>query len=36
MKTDSEFKGLAHIAIFCRDLEESIRFYTENLGFEVT
>lgn len=36
MKTDSDFKGLAHISIFCRDLEESIRFYTENLDFEAT
>ncbi|HUV13257.1 MAG TPA: VOC family protein [Acidobacteriota bacterium] len=36
MKKDSEFKGLAHISIFCRDLEKSIRFYTENLDFETT
>jgi len=36
MKTDSDFKGLAHIAVFCRDLEESLRFYTEKLDFEKT
>jgi catechol 2,3-dioxygenase-like lactoylglutathione lyase family enzyme len=35
MQGTSDFKGLAHIAIFCKDLEESIRFYTENLDFEV-
>lgn len=36
MKNESDFKGLAHISIFCKDLEESIRFYTENLDFETT
>jgi len=36
MSENSDVKGLAHIAIFCKDLEESVRFYTENLDFETT
>ncbi len=28
-------KGLAHIEIFCKDIEASKRFYTETLGFTV-
>jgi catechol 2,3-dioxygenase-like lactoylglutathione lyase family enzyme len=36
MSKNSDFKGLAHIAIFCKDIEESVRFYTENLDFEKT
>jgi catechol 2,3-dioxygenase-like lactoylglutathione lyase family enzyme len=34
MKMESNYIGLAHIAIFCKDLEESVRFYTEDLDFE--
>ncbi len=29
----SNFKGLAHIGLFTADIEESKRFYVENLGF---
>jgi lactoylglutathione lyase len=36
MKSESNFIGLAHIAIFCKDLEESVGFYMENLDFEKT
>lgn len=27
--------GLAHIGVFVKDLEASVKFYTENLGFEL-
>jgi len=27
--------GIDHVAIACRDLEESVKFYTEVLGFEL-
>jgi catechol 2,3-dioxygenase-like lactoylglutathione lyase family enzyme len=30
------WKGLHHVAIFTRDMEESLRFYGEVLGFKVT
>jgi catechol 2,3-dioxygenase-like lactoylglutathione lyase family enzyme len=35
MVSRSPILGLAHIAIQTRDLEKSIRFYTENLGFHL-
>ena len=28
--------GGAHVAVACKDIDESIRFYTEILGFKVT
>ena len=30
------WKGLHHVAIFTRDMEKSLRFYREVLGFKVT
>ncbi len=30
------WKGLHHVAIFTRDMEKSLRFYSEVLGFRVT
>lgn len=35
-KCGGKILGLAHIGIRVRDLEESIKFYTETLGFELT
>ena len=32
---NNQVKGLAHIGVFTTDMEESIRFYTEVLGFEL-
>ncbi len=29
------FRGLAHISVHTRDIEESIRFYLDNLAFEL-
>ena len=29
-------KGLAHIGIYVKDMEASLRFYRDQLGFEVT
>ncbi|MGB4759952.1 MAG: VOC family protein [Bacillota bacterium] len=34
-EADARFIGLAHIGVMTQDIEKSIRFYTEHLGFEV-
>jgi catechol 2,3-dioxygenase-like lactoylglutathione lyase family enzyme len=33
--TASDFKGLAHICVYTRDIEESIAFYRDNLDFRL-
>ncbi|MBE3101145.1 MAG: VOC family protein [Firmicutes bacterium] len=32
---NNQVKGLAHIGVYTTDMKESIRFYTEVLGFEL-
>jgi len=36
MKEDSNITGLAHICIYTKNLEESLRFYERHLDFEMT
>lgn len=36
MEKVSDFKGLAHICVYTKDIGESIKFYLEALDFEVS